>query len=108
MVAPSQCTKPHDLLPQAATGARHAPNSRRGPDEILALAAKDPHSRILAISAKCCQCKGSDEGVRSCVDGLCALWAIRPFQLSEPKGAPHCSRFDAVELPDDETAEVSD
>ena len=99
MEASAQRTQPHDY-PPVVSGARHVPNPRRGAEEILKLWERDKHSRILCVAAKCIQCGGSSEAVRKCEQVSCALHAIRPHMYSEAKAAPHCTRFDAIEVLD--------
>jgi hypothetical protein len=92
-------TGPHDNAPVVPAG-RHAPNPQRGPEQILKLAKADPWSRTLATAAKCCVCKRTAVAIRACADRACPLHFLRPFQITEPKSAPHVEYRDPFEVPD--------
>lgn len=57
---------------------------------ILIKARANPNDRVLALSAKCLQCKQTAAGVRACKDGSCSLHKLRPFQMDAvPAGTRH-------------------
>ena len=60
---------------------------------ILQMHQNDRTSRPVALAAKCVQCRGSIERIRSCPDKSCSLFLLRPFQRDvEPRSAPHIVR----------------
>lgn len=90
----------HDGLP-IYNGHRHPPNQPCGTDQILRLYRADPNSRVLAISAKCIQCRTTADAIRVCADTDCGLHRLRPFQLAEAKSAPHITRLQPTDGPCD-------
>ncbi len=65
------------------------------PEQIVDAARRDPTDRVLAIGARCVQCRrGSAEGVRDCRRLECSLFALRPYQANvPPRSAPHCAKL---------------